>query len=245
MSKCIIYCRFSDRRDSEHCQSNEMQRDACLEYCQQHGHEVVDICLDDAVSGAEEDRPTLWNAIARLKRGMVFVAYRADRLARSVFLHELIYRQVAKRGATVEIVSGTRNGDAAEDELMRTILAAFAAYERKVIAARTRAAALRHQANGIAVSKTPPYGKTIGPQREVGGKMRWTLIDAPDEQMIIASIVALHEEGLSNRGIARRLNARNVPARGKQWDHVIIGRIVARNGALAGNGAILVAQDRV
>jgi site-specific DNA recombinase len=243
MTKAIIYCRFSDRRDAANCQSNEMQRDLCGAYCEKQGHEIVGTLLDDAVSGAEEDRPVLWRAIALLKKGMVLVVYKTDRLARNVYLHEYIYREVKKKKATIEVVEGCRNGDSAEDELVRTIFAAFAQYERKIIAARTKAATLRHMANGIAIGKDPPYGKQAGPVREIGGKMRRTVVDCPAEQEIIELILRLRERPMAMREIARHLNDTNVDARGREWNHVTISRILARSDRDSQSETILVAPD--
>ena len=230
--KASIYVRFSDRRDSEHCQSNEMQLEICRKYCENHGYEIAGEFADDAVSGAEEDRPVLWNAIASLKRGMVLVVYRADRLARNVYLHELIYRSVRKRKATIEVVDGGRNGDTAEDELLRTVMAAFSAYERRVIAARTKAAALRLQARNVAVSSVPPFGKRAAEAVETTkngqawSQRMWE--DDPAELRVIGEIRHMRLAGLGLREIARALNIKGERIRGREWNHVAVKRILER-----------------
>jgi site-specific DNA recombinase len=208
MNKAVIYCRFSDRRDAESCQSNETQRDLCAEYCRAQGYDVAGVYLDDAISGAEEDRPILWAAVESLRRGMVLVVYRADRLARNAYLHHLIYKRVEERKAFVEVVNSDHNGDNPESELVRGILALFAAYERKVIAARTKAASLRHQANGRAMSKKPPFGK-----QRVGA----ALVDNPTELEAISTIITARQSGGTFRDIAGQLNTAGYPARGERW----------------------------
>lgn len=243
MAYAIIYCRFSDRKEAELCQSNETQKDLCTAYCDQHGHEIVDIQCDEAISGAEEDRPVLWNAIASLRKGWVLVVYRSDRLARNLYLHELIYREVAKKKATIEIVNGSHNGTSAEDELLRGILAVFASYERKVTAARTKAAVLRHIASGRAHGKEAPYGKQEGPQREIGGKLRRTIVDDPAELEVVRCIGIFREQGMGLREIARKLNELEVPCRGRKWSHVTVGRILDRNGDPGAKVLKTVAQD--
>ena len=66
--------------------------------------------------------------------------------------------------------------DTAQDKLVRTILSALAEYERKVIAARTSAAMLRHQANGRRMSFLVPVGWRQDPNKPA------RLIEDPDEQ---------------------------------------------------------------
>jgi DNA invertase Pin-like site-specific DNA recombinase len=220
MTKAVIYCRFSDRKDAENCQSNETQRDLCSEYCLAKGYDVAGVYLDDAISGAEEDRPILWAAVDSLKRGMVLVVYRADRLARNAYLHHLIYKRVEERKAFVEVVNSDHNGDSPENELVRGILALFAAYERKVIAARTKAASLRHQAAGRAMSKEPPIGKS---------RVGKALVDNPAELEIVGIILtARNDKGCSYRAIARSLNAAGVACRGKEWHHSGVRRVCQR-----------------
>ncbi len=142
-TKAIIYARFSPRRNADECESIETQEHYCRHYCEKHGYEVVAVFADPDVSGSDEDRQQLWDAIDALKRGYVLVTYKADRLARGVYLDEAIRRAVTKAGAVVEVVEGSPNGDEPQDVLIRQVLAAFAEYERKVIAARTRAAMRR------------------------------------------------------------------------------------------------------
>lgn len=226
------YYRFSPRRFADESQSIETQRSLCRAYCEAHGYTIAGEYEDRAVSGAEEDRPGLWSAIADLKRGWVLVAHKADRLARDVYLHELIYRAVAKKRAKIELVAGTNNDDTPENKLLRSVLAAFSEYERKVISARTKAAALRLQADGIAVSAAAPYGKRPGPPREIIRRgqpaLQRTWEDDPEEQAIIARIVSLYTSGMKLREIARQLDSEGAVCRGVRWRHIAVRRILER-----------------
>lgn len=233
-----IYTRFSERRDPEACQSIETQLELCRRYCSQHEYEIAAEYSDPEASGGDEDRPGLWMAVESLRKGSVLVAWRADRIARSVYLSEYIHREVAKKKARIEVVDGSRNGDTPEDVLMRQIFSAFAEYERKLIAARTKASMLRQQDSGLAVSKHPPYGKQLGAPVMMGDKLRNTLVDNPDELEVIDKIIRLGGMGMGQREIARMLDDDRVPCRnGGNWNPALVGRIIARNGELAGNGA--------
>jgi site-specific DNA recombinase len=228
--KAVIYCRFSPQRKADDCESNETQLDYCEQHCKSKGYEIAAKFADASASGDSEDRPGLWNAISALKRGMVLLVYRLDRLARSVYLSEYIHREVGKKKCRIESVTTGMCGDSPDDVLLRQITSSFFEYERKIIAARTRAAVLRHQANGFAVSKDPPYGKQIGPPKELMGKMRKTLVDDPVELAVIDHIMQLRADGLGLREIARRLDDEGIDARGREWNHVTVSRILARSG---------------
>ena len=114
------------------------------------------------MSGDVEDRPGLWEAIELTRAGRVLVVWRGDRLARRLF-RWAIRRTVARQGGIVHVVEGSPNGEDPTATLIRQILSAFAEYERKLIAARTKAAMLRHQSAGRVMSKVIPYGWKIDP----------------------------------------------------------------------------------
>lgn len=125
--KAIIYTRFSPRRNAEQCESIEMQLDLCREYCLKHGIKIVGEYNDRALSGSEEDRPGLWNAVEALKRDYTLIVYRLDRLARSVYLSYIIEQAVKKYGAKIVSICGEGTWqDQPEDELVRRILQALA-----------------------------------------------------------------------------------------------------------------------
>src|SRR5204863_8625470 len=137
-------------------------------------------------------------------------AYKLDRLARDVYLAELIQREASKRGSAVEAVEGGMNGHSSEQSMIGQVLQAFAEYERKVIADRTKAAMLRHQASGRRMSAQTPYGWAVDPADSA------RIIRNPDEQAIIRRIVRLHDEGLGFREIGRDLEADGIDCRGGQ-----------------------------
>lgn len=224
MNKAIIYARFSPRRNHQHCESIETQFDLCNDYCSKNNFTVISQFSDKALSGSDEDRPGLWMAIDALRPGYVLVVYRLDRLARSIYLADIIERAVAKKGAAIVSISGEgtwQNSD--EDWLIRKILQTLAEYERKVIAARTKAAMLRHQSNGKRMSKLPPYGFAVDPADSA------CLISNPDEQAVISRIQALNKGKFSLRAICRTLQSENIPCRDNPiWHHSTVKRIIAR-----------------
>lgn len=70
----------------------------------------------------------------------MLVAAKRDRLARDVLTAALVERLCELKGGRIQTADGTGNVDGPEAALIRTLLDAFAAYERALIRARTKAA---------------------------------------------------------------------------------------------------------
>lgn len=224
VTKAIIYTRFSPRPDADESESCERQELACREYCEKKRYEVADAFADRALSGDDADRPGLWLAIEGLRRGWVLVVRDRKRLARDVYLSEVVRRAVEKGGARIEAVEET-NGDTPQDCLIRQILAAFAEYEKKVISSRTKYAMLRHQAAGRRMSRIAPYGWTIDPDNPA------LLVRNEEEEAIIGLMRELRDAGMSWRAIAAELDRRQIPPKlGGSWTHKSVAKIVERGG---------------
>ncbi len=222
--KAIIYARFSPRRDADKSESIETQIEICTDYCAKHKIEVVECFEDRAFSGSDVERPGLWAAVEALRKDYLLVVYRLDRLARDVYLSFIIERKIKERRARMVSTAGEGTWrDTAQDKLVRTILSALAEYERKVIAARTSAAMLRHQANGRRMSFLVPVGWRQDPDEPS------RLIEEPDEQDTLARIFSLREQGLGARRIAKALQEEGRKCQGRaKWHPRTITRILKR-----------------
>lgn len=227
--KAIIYTRWSPRPDADTTQSTEAQLALCRHHCRAKGYVVHSEHHDKDVSGDDEERTGLWAAVEQMRRGRVLLCSHPDRLARSVYLEECIYREAEKTGCQIEFVEGGQNGSRPEDELIRRILSFFREYQKKVAAARTKAHMLEHQRAGWAMSHHAPYGFREG--AEANGKRRWEPDDA--EQAVIARIAQMAAQGLTAGQICRRLADSGTECRGKSWHRETIRRILSRH--LAGN----------
>jgi len=198
--KGILYARFSPRRNADGCESIEAQFDFCRQWCKENNVEIVGEFADSALSGGDEERPELWAAIEALERSYMLVVYRLDRLARSVYLSDIIERAIKRKKATFISICGEGTwGFTDEDWLVRKILQTLAEYERKVIGARTKAAMLRHQANGRLMGSIPRYGFKLDP------KDKRKVLKSQYEQVVINQIKRLDKKGLSLRQIAAEL----------------------------------------
>jgi len=248
MKKAIIYARFSPRRNADTCESNENQLGMCRVYCKDNNLKVVGTFCDSAVSGAANptlqmvdgtakvdldanERPGLWEAIASMKKGMVLVVWRLDRIARDVFLSEVVHQTAARNKWEIRAVDGHTREDTPEQVLMRQILTAFFAYERKLIAARTKATMDAMERTGRLV-RQPPYGYRVGREETITKPDGTTKViryreKDPFEQKVIRLILKLRKNGFSWYEVRDYLNRHGVKARGKKWHRNSLLRIMA------------------
>ena len=218
-TRAVAYLRCStDRQDL----SPDAQREQIRNWADGAGVTVVAWHDDLGISGGAdlEKRPGLLAAIDGVREhgaGVLVVAKR-DRLARDVLVAAMVDRLVARQGGAIVAADGTGNGDGPEAALMRTLIDAFAQYERAVIGARTRAALAVKKARGERVGGIP-YG-----YRDDGG----VLVEVPDEQVVIARARELRAEGLSLRAVGRALaDSGHRPRGGDRWHVQVIARMTA------------------
>lgn len=233
-TEAIIYTRYSPRRYAN--DSCEQQRDVCEKYCEKQGYTPVEYYEDQERKGSDAERPGLWAAIDSLNKGQVLVVYKLDRLAREVYLHEVIRRQVDREGAWIEAVKdGFGASETYEQVLMRQILQAFSEYERRILAVRTRYAMLYHQRNGRRMSRHAPYGWKIDPDDPK------RMIKDEYEQECLQQMLIYREEGMSLRKIAKALEEQGYkPRRSEKWHPKIMREILIRSAA---NGDLPVKTD--
>lgn len=216
----VLYARFSPRPNEAECDSVEKQIEELRAVCAKERVEIRGEFTDRALSGADHERPGLWDAVSCCRRGDVLMVRAWDRLARDKFLFAMIERQVAAKGATLRSITEPGSCDATpEAELVRAIFQAIAAYQRAQIRARTSARMRQHQRNGRRMSRYAPIGS------QVQGK---ALVPVHDEQAALERIAELVDEGLGYRRIAKALTAEGYPSRTGTWHPTTVQRVIKR-----------------
>lgn len=218
--KAVAYLRVST--EDQHL-GPEAQRAALAAWATRAGVEIVAWYEDRGVSGAAaiDRRPGLLaalDALASHGAGVLAVAKR-DRLARDVVAAAMIERMAERVGARVTSAAGEGEGDDPASKLMRTMIDAFAEYERAVIKARISAALAVKAARGEKVGGICRYGEAEGNAAERNAA----------EREIVDVVVALRDAGLSIRGIAAELAARGMRTRrGGEIQSTQVARILRR-----------------
>ena len=217
----LSYLRVStDRQDL----SLIAQRDAIAAFASREGFEIVAEFADDGVSGAAplDRRPALIEALGALqaKGATAILVAKHDRLARDVFVSASAHRLAERSGATILSADGAGNGAEPANQLLRSILAAMAQFERALISTRTRAALAVKRDRGERVSGKPPFG-----YRFEGG-MR---VPVEHELSLLEQMQELQRQGLGALRIAGVLNAAGDlnPRTAKPWGRGSISSILA------------------
>lgn len=180
------------------------QRSAIESWAKAHHVQIAAFCVDEGLSGATpmENRPALLEAFSQVtghNAGLLLIA-RRDRLSRDVANACLIERMAQASGARIFSVDGAGNGDSPTDEFTRNILNAVGQLERRIIAARTKAALAAKKERGERLGR-PPMAETLAVET-------------------LELIKTLYQSGnFSHESLAVELNTRGVQtASGKgQW----------------------------
>jgi DNA invertase Pin-like site-specific DNA recombinase len=191
----------------------EAQRTAITAWAAREGVTVAAWCEDFGISGGAEleNRPGLLEALrmVREQRAGRLVAAKADRIARDVYVAELVKRELKAAGAALALVEGIY-GDDPFSEMAATVMDAAARMERRMIAARTKAALAEKRARGHRISGRLPFGFQLAADGI-------HLEPLAHEQAALERIRELRLEGMGGRRIAAALTSEGHRPRGAAW----------------------------
>jgi DNA invertase Pin-like site-specific DNA recombinase len=130
----------------------------------------------------------------------------------------MVERMAERQGARVVSADGVGAGDGPESSLMRSIVQAFAAYERALIRMRTKAAMKALRDRGQWCGEIPMGFRLDGK----------TLLEDPDEQAAIHTARTLREQGKrwTFQRIADELTRQGYCPRGTMWHPMTVSRMV-------------------
>jgi len=194
--KAIGYCRVSTEEQAREGVSLDAQAENIRRYCTLYDLELVDVLIDEGISGKDMDRPAMQELMARVEQGEVeaVVFYKLDRVGRNTVDILSFAESLKTSGVALHSVTERIDTTSAHGEFFFTLLAALATMERKQIAERTKAALAHKQERGEWIGRPPAgyYTKS--------GKL------IALDPSLTTKAKRLRREGMSFRAIAERLS---------------------------------------
>lgn len=230
------YLRCStDQQDT----SIEQQEDAIVRYCCARGYRIIAKYADEGVSGTKLERPGLSRAVREAKdpetEWKILVCYDRTRWGRFDDPRAPVWLEyeLALAGRGLEFVRKAYP-EGVVGVIMKTLDDYMAQQDREAILTRLQRGRAHAVQNGLWVGGRPPYGYDLNTVR-VGTKTRTVLVVNEGEAAVVRRIYAMHEQGLSLRGIANVLTLDDVPTpkRGKKWSGEAV-RIILSNPVYRG-----------
>ena len=199
----VIYARFSSHAQND--QSIEGQLQACYEYAERHGYNVVGEYIDRALSAKTDDRPDFLRMIAdsKKKQFQYVLVYKLDRFTRNRY-DSAIYKHKLKQNG-VKVLSVMENiGDSPEHIILEAVLEASAEYYSIDLAQKVNRGMHQNANKGKFNGGTIPYGyKSINKELVLDDRtapmMKYILESYAEGIPMKAIIDAINDRGYRNR----------------------------------------------
>ena len=225
--KLVGYIRVSTNGQVEDGAGLQIQESSVRTWAKTNGHTLEEIYRDEGVSGSENERDGLAEALTAIKfngaDGLVVPSL--DRLAPSLTVQEAALQQIWRAdGAVFTVETGLVPADDPDDPVrtfVRQVLGAVSQLEAGIIRRRLLRGRRHKASTGGYTHGAPPFG-----WRAEGGE----LVPDPAEQEVVRMMRSSRERGDSLRSIAKQLNAERIsPKRGETWYPQTVARVLQRS----------------
>jgi DNA invertase Pin-like site-specific DNA recombinase len=205
--RVVAYVRVSTDEQADHGAGLEAQRAAIVRECERRGWQLVRIEEDAASGRSMAGRPGLSAALEAVETGEAdaLIVAKLDRLSRSLLDFAALMARAQRRGWALVALDLGVDTTTPQGEMMASVLAVFAQFERRLIGQRTRDALAVKRANGVRLGR-PPAMPTALRQR----------------------LRAMRGDGMTYRAIASVLEREGVPTAhgGERWHASTVARAI-------------------
>lgn len=190
-----IYTRVSTTDQAREGHSLEEQEKRLRAMCEAKNYKVYKVYTDAGISGKSADnRPAYQQMMKDMKKGKfnLIMAYKMDRLSRSVIDFENFFNDIKKYNCEVQFIEGNIDTNGASGMMFARILEVFAQFERELIKERTLIGVESAVSKGHFGGK-PPLGYKTKLDDEGKKLKEWTI--NKDEAKIVREIFELCASG--------------------------------------------------
>ena len=234
VKNAAIYCRVSTEDQAKEGYSLLEQQEKLKDLCKFRDYNIYKIYEDAGISAKDMDhRPSFQDMMEDVRNGRidVIVAYKLDRLTRSVRDLEVLITELEKYDCSLECALDDINTSTANGRFFVRMLTVLSQLEIERVSERTKFGMA-----GAIKDGHIPVSKTLGFMRD--GKK---LVINPAEKDIVERIYDLYSKGYTYSKIANIFNEENIL--NKKWRDTSIQKTLANplykgdyiNGARVGN----------
>lgn len=207
-----LYIRVSTEEQAREGQSIETQIDKLSAYAKFQGWQNVEVFLDDGESAKDMNRPAMKRLLKLIKAGKVAVVatMAVDRLSRNL-LDMLQFVELCEKHTTAYVCAGLSFDTGTPiGRMVLQILAAFAEFERAMIATRVKTNMVELSQKKRRYLSNPPYGYKLDEHRNV--------VIVPEEAEWVQKAADYFISGHGYRSVAKHLNECGLTTRkGVAW----------------------------
>ncbi len=216
-----IYVRVSTDDQAREGYSIEAQIDKLSAYAKFQGWANVQVFADEGESAKDMNRPQMQKLMRLIKQGQVAVVatVAVDRLSRNL-LDMLQFIDLCERHKTAYVCAAL-NFDTSTPigRMVLQILAAFAEFERAMIATRVRSTMLEVASKKKRYQSFAPFGYRLDDSKQ--------LVIVPEEAELVRKIADMYIAGHGYRAITKTLNeSGSKPRSGGIWHNTSVRRLI-------------------
>lgn len=225
-TRVVGYARISPRPVEGLSIENQIEK--IRAYCIAMDLELVDVVVDNLLSGKSLERPALRQALMALRVGEAdgLLITKLDRLTRSVRdLGDLVEQYFSGKHSLhcIEFAIDTKT---ANGRMILNILVSLAQWERENTVEKTTESLAYLKTQGVRVGRVP-YGMRHGERPDAKSRCTIEAVDA--ERAVAARMRVLALEGWGARAIAAKLDEEGVKGqRGGRWHATQVRRVLKR-----------------
>lgn len=208
-----IYVRVSTENQAREGFSIGEQEERLIEYCNFKRYQVYKVYRDAGISAKDDKRPAYQEMMQDMKNGKinVIVAFKLDRLTRSVYDVEKLMKKVNDCECEIDCMADESNTVTSNGRMVMRIITSVSQNEIEKCSERTKFGMV-----GAIEAGHIPIGKCLGFKRE-----NKKLVPDPLTKDVIVRIFNLYLEGNSHQAIANILNKEKVLGRTNWYDSSI------------------------
>lgn len=219
--RVAVYIRYSSENQRDGY-SVEYQLDECKRYIENNDYELVEVYIDEAVTGKNTDnRKAFFELLADVKKGMydIVLVYKYSRFARNLMEARLYHHQIEKSGAKLISAMEQIDDTTPEGRMMRNIIMTMDEYYSDNLSTFVQSSMYTAAKKVKYMGGILPYGFSVNEEKE--------FIENKEEADIVRRIFDLRASGTLPADILKILQADGITSRNnKPFTQQLLSKIL-------------------